>query len=557
MFLIPSLLTSAATSLNNFLDSIVVAQTLGSSAMSMVNMASPILFVMSAIYVLFGGGGSTVYAFLKGKMEKEKASKAICVTLISVGTISIFMAGVGLIFSGQIAGYLSGGQITGEFTAYIRVTFLSALVIVPLQTLLSFYPANGFPAVATIVNIVVNVVNIFCDYLLTAYIPLGVKGSAYATLIGYIVGAASIGILSIRGKYRLPLRKCSVRDLALLKDIVGKGAAVCISQVGFCIKVSFSNKIAMQFVGSVGVTVFSVCFQTVSMISIVMGGILHSMTPIIAALHGMKDHNGIRFLMKTILLIEVGCSTAFFILLEVLPTTILSLYHVDSAEAVSLGIEALRIFAIMHVFRGTVLAFLYYYQTIGAKLYSVILSVLDGFAGVIPLALILCRSFGIDGLWMSYPLCSALMLAGVLFVGFFMKSITKGKYEGIYMLSAADRHRSCTDYTLSRVHSDISSFTHQLKQYCRENGIDGKKANLAAVACEEVCVYFDKAVSAIDIMVYLNEDSVVMDFRALGEPSDFLSVPHEAYSSIDVLLKIAKEVRYEYVIGMNLTKVRL
>ena len=42
-FLIPTILSTVAISLNEFVDSIVVAQLLGSDAMSMVGMGSPIM----------------------------------------------------------------------------------------------------------------------------------------------------------------------------------------------------------------------------------------------------------------------------------------------------------------------------------------------------------------------------------------------------------------------------------------------------------------------------------------------------------------------------------
>ena len=48
-YLLPSILSVAATSLNEFLDSIVVAQTLGSDAMALVNMACPVMLVFSTI----------------------------------------------------------------------------------------------------------------------------------------------------------------------------------------------------------------------------------------------------------------------------------------------------------------------------------------------------------------------------------------------------------------------------------------------------------------------------------------------------------------------------
>ncbi len=72
-FLLPTILSTIAISLNEFVDSIIVSHLLGHEAMSMVNMGFPIMLAFAVIYTLFGVGGSIVYAEHAGKQEIEKA----------------------------------------------------------------------------------------------------------------------------------------------------------------------------------------------------------------------------------------------------------------------------------------------------------------------------------------------------------------------------------------------------------------------------------------------------------------------------------------------------
>ena len=60
-YLIPTMITYAALSLNEFVDSMLVSNMLGPDAMAIVGLGAPIMLIMAAIYSLLGSGGSTVY----------------------------------------------------------------------------------------------------------------------------------------------------------------------------------------------------------------------------------------------------------------------------------------------------------------------------------------------------------------------------------------------------------------------------------------------------------------------------------------------------------------
>ena len=55
-----------------------------------------------------------------------------------------------------------------------------------------------------------------------------------------------------------------------------------------------------------------------------------------------------------------------------------------------------------------------YFQIISRKLYAVVISLIDGFIGVIPLSLLLTHFMGINGMWLAFPLLAFLMLSGII-----------------------------------------------------------------------------------------------------------------------------------------------
>ena len=76
-YLIPTMITYAALSLNEFVDSMLVSNMLGPDAMAIVGLGAPIMLIMAAIYSLLGSGGSTVYAIAIGKRDHDSAGKRL------------------------------------------------------------------------------------------------------------------------------------------------------------------------------------------------------------------------------------------------------------------------------------------------------------------------------------------------------------------------------------------------------------------------------------------------------------------------------------------------
>ena len=70
----------------------------------------------------------------------------------------------------------------------------------------------------------------------------------------------------------------------------------------------------------------------------------------------------------------------------------------------------------MFLFRGFILVFMYYFQVSNRKMYATIISIIDGFAGIIPIALILTSFMGITGLWLTFPVLAILMLASIVVI---------------------------------------------------------------------------------------------------------------------------------------------
>ncbi len=561
-YLVPMVMSTIAISLNEFVDSIIVSQVLGAEAMTLVNMGSPLMLAFAVIYSILGVGGSILYGKHAGEQDPLQAGKTFTVTFITTCAVSVLLTLLGLSVFNPICGLLCRDQsLMPEFMPYIRILLISGLLIIPLQVIIYFLSALGKPGLGMAVNLTANGVNLLADYIFMRFLGTGLKGAAIATFTGYLTGVLLVLAALMLRKISFPFRRFGLRDIRILPASLSRGIAPATNQLGYCLKISFCNTLAIMIAGLRGMMVFSLCMQAVSIASIIIAGIVEAMLPIASSLQGQRDFNGIRILLRTVFRVQFLANLAFVILMEVWPQFILFIYNIPDAYRQD-ALLGLRIFSLMFVFRGFVLVFMYYFQISNRKTYAFLISVTDGFAGIIPMAMLTTHIFGITGLWIAFPLLSAVMLVLILGINLILSLRKKSRCQGILLLEREDERIPTYDATIRLDSKSISDGSRELQSFCERYIRDDTLPVLIAVAAEEMSVYSmsmkdSTELDQLDILVKIYPREILMDFRSMGKPFDIATAHQQGFSNALMLKKIASSEEYSYLIGLNQTRIHI
>ena len=178
-YIVPSILSGIAIALNEFVDSIIVANLLGSDAMNDVSMGMPIMTMYAMLYMLFGIGGSALYAQYMGKLERKEAGESLSVPLLTAGVISLAIFAAGVFGAATVAGMLSGSVAASQsFIQYVRILLISAPLIIILQTMLLYLPSAGSPKLGSVLNMLANGINLCMDIVYIRVFKMDVEGAA-------------------------------------------------------------------------------------------------------------------------------------------------------------------------------------------------------------------------------------------------------------------------------------------------------------------------------------------------------------------------------------------
>lgn len=414
--LIPNILMMFAVSLSEFVDAFIVARLLGSTAMAVVNLASPILFVMMTVSALLGVGGSTVYTSLIGNHKNDEAYRAYTITVIVSLAIMTLIAATMLGLFNPIVNTLCRSQEELRTMAvdYIYVLILSLPLLSVVTVIFMFLPSAGMPVFGAILILISNITNLCLDVVFIKYAGMGITGAAIATVCGYASGLLVFLLCRITGYCKMSPTRVRRKDFRYLTQICSMGSSSALSQLSFCIKVYFCNALALKYGGTVGLVALSVCFQLISITSIFVGGIGSALVRIVAYLRAQMDFFSLGRSVRKAYLLQLFCSLACSAIFIIFADTVAKLYSVSDTAAMSVTVSAVRIFALCLILRGLCITFMFFAQAIGKSVYASVISLVDGFAGIIPIALLLCLIMGLDGLWWTFPVCSLILLMGIL-----------------------------------------------------------------------------------------------------------------------------------------------
>ena len=561
-FLLPTMITYAAVSLNEFADSMLVSRLLGSEAMAIVGLGMPLMLAMAAVYSLLGSGGATVYAICLGRRDHETAGKSLSAALLVSLIVGLLFLSLGFLFFSPLSKLLCGDSaLLPQFETYLRVLLLSAPFIIVILTFASFLPSAGYPGFSTAVNVTANVVNIIMDYVYIHVFHMGVEGAAWATLTGYLCAMVLVIAAVASKKIKLYVSRQIASFFGTLKETIRQGGPDAMTQIGLAMQFAVCNSLAMACAGADGVVSFSLCTQTNSVLSVFQGALIGSSVPMLAVLHGQRDYRGEASILNTAMLGQLIVSLVGTAAFVIFAPQLTALYNITEAGQAALAVHALRIYTFFFIPRFTVVIYFRYLKVIGLSTYATWASALDSFGLIIPVAWLMTRCFGIEGLWYAFPLASTLLLLFMVVWNRRCEAKSNGKLHGLLLYEQDEECEPVMDVTITQNGADIVGISRELERICLENGMTRQNAVHAALAVEEMCVYAanNKRQDAhMDVLVRLYKGDVEIEFRSLGAAFNPLAdADGDITENIRLLRGIAAGMDNEYILGMNSTRIVL
>lgn len=250
LFLLPIFVGQLFQNLYNSVDSIVVGQAVGTTALAAVSASSDISMMLIGFFTGLATGAGVLFSRFFGAGDQKNLHDSIHTAIAFSLLIGFSVAALGVIFSPFLLHVVKcPDDVYDEALAYLRVYLVGILFTSIYNVGAGVLRAVGDSRTPFIYLVISSVCNIILDVALVVLLPLGVLGAALATVVSQLISVILVfqKMLRTDDVYKLTLRELKM-DRALLKEIMRLGlpSAVQSSLVGL------SNLFIQRYINSFG-----------------------------------------------------------------------------------------------------------------------------------------------------------------------------------------------------------------------------------------------------------------------------------------------------------------
>ena len=563
-FFLPTLLMSMAINTSTFIDTLIVGNTLGPINISAMALIAPIITFINLIYWMVGLGGSLLVSVSKAERNEEKADMYFTLSMALLAIIGVLFSVFGIIFLDSIVNTLTTNPALAVLVKkFLGVYFLGSPFLFVLMGIAYFIRADGKPRLSFYALLISNAVNLILDLVFILGFGMDIGGAALATISGYAVGTVFIMqyfFAKDRTMHFISLVKCK---LSLVYDIITSGFSSASGQLFLTIKLFLINTFIALVAGKQGLTAFSVYYNSMFMVYIFLIGTAQSMSPIASIYYQEKDYSGVKFTVERSLKIVLASGTAFTILFLAFPSLLLNLFGVNDPADMAVGINALRILSFSIIGTGITFLMMFYTQAIQRKKLSFAISITEGLLIPVICAYVLSGIMGVDGIWISLVIAEVGTILMIYFATKITSQRSEGKFSGFFLLGNYN-DTPVLDVTIHSSVEDVVGLSQKLIDFTKENGVDEKVALRIGMAVEEMAVntikFNNNEIERIDILSKIETDEITIAFKDSGKefnPSTYTCEEKDSFENIEVLQKIADDISYARLIGLNSTVITI
>lgn len=409
-YTILSILGTLGVSCYILADTFFVAKGLGTNGLAALNIAIPVYNFIHGTGLMLGMGGATKFSICKSQNAKVNANLIYTNTIIVAVIVSIIFMLLGIICSKNLALLLGADLSILETTnTYLRWLLIFSPAFILNDVLLCFVRNDANPQLAMLAMLIGSFANIVLDYIFIFPLKMGIFGAILATGISPLISILMMLPHWLQKKNNFHLIKAKMCTQIIISDL-SLGFPSLIAQVSSGIVMIVFNTIILSLEGNTGIAAYSIIANISLVIVAIYTGIAQGVQPLISRSYAAGNKAHTRLMLRYAITSMAILSGALYLLLIIFPENIISVFNSENnTELQAIAILGLKLYFTSSPFVGYNIILAIFFTSLEKARPAHILSILRGFALIIPLAFLLSTLWGMIGVWMTYPVTEFLV----------------------------------------------------------------------------------------------------------------------------------------------------
>lgn len=469
-FSIPCILSLLISSLYNIVDQIFIGNSelgyLGNAATSIV---FPITIISVAFAWCFGDGSAAFLSLCQGRNDTKNVHKAIGNSILINFVISIIFVLLGFIFMDNLLYLFGASEVTISIAKdYFTIILIFILVYMMANMMNAVIRADGSPAFSMASTLSGAITNIILDPIFIFVLNLGIKGAAWATVIGQIVSLiVAIAYFTRTKTFKLCFNSFKI-DFNLFSNVVKLGISTFITQMSIVV-ISLVCNIMLSKYGEMSkygadipIAVMGICMKVFTIVINIVVGIILGAQPILGYNIGAKKNNRVRQTFKIVLLATITIGLISTLVFELCPQVVIRIFGTESDLYMEFAILTFKIFLLLITFTCIIKMTSIFFQAVGKPLNAAIISLSRDIVCFVPIVIILPKFMGIKGVLWAAPIADLIgVIISFILVFIFFRKLDKNDETELNDIIIKESKKGVI-ITISREHGSQGKYIGEL-----------------------------------------------------------------------------------------------
>lgn len=403
-YIIPNVLGILGTSFDVLADTFFISNAGGANGLTSLNLTLPIFSIIQGIGVLIGMGSAIRYGLDKASGD-ENANSNFSNSVIWVmlfGSIFVF---AGLFFPDLVLRLMGADDVILDFgLRYMQVVLLCSPFFMLNYTFTAFVRNDGSPNIVMVATLISGAFNIVGDWIFIFPLKMGMFGAALATGLTPFVSIliCTTHFLKKSNTLTFPLQSISFKKCI---NACKLGSSSFFTEMSSGLTTLVFNFILLALGGNIAVAAYGVVANVAIVAKCLFKGVGDGLQPLASEMHGKGDIQSEKRIYKHSLFIGNIMAVVIVALVFVFTDEIIALFNSDNsielAEYANVGI---RIYFIGFFFASINIIKAGFYCAVDNPKVSTAIALTRGIFGIIVITFILSALFGVNGVWLSFPI---------------------------------------------------------------------------------------------------------------------------------------------------------
>lgn len=404
-FALPIFLGTMFQQMYNLVDTIIVGHTLGENALAAVGATAPLFGLIVGMAIGMNNGFSIVVARYFGAKDMDKMRQAVAMTVILDLIISVVFTVVGVVIIKDLLVFLNTpAEIIEDAYGYISIILMFIVITIMYDMIAGILRALGDSRTPLVYLIYASILNIVLCFIFILVFKLGIRGSAYATVISEILTVVLGFNHIIKRCPELKLSKADFKyDGHMLMELFTSGLSM-----GFMLSIVSIGSVALQSaINSLGkeiITAHMAARKIIEFYMMPLGALANAAATYVSQNYGAKKYERIKIGLKKTVLMSAIASTVVVITAFAFGTYIIEfLTGTNDILIINTAVKYLKINTPFYYVLGILLIYRSTLQGIGRNFTPLISSSIE-LLGKFAVVAFLAPTMGYLGVCISEPI---------------------------------------------------------------------------------------------------------------------------------------------------------